>query len=65
MKAKDLRNKTDADLATEVVSAQKAMFSLRMQRSAGDSVKSHEFKNARRLVARIKTISAEREREAK
>lgn len=61
----DLRKKSDAELVEEVNAAYKAMFSLRMQRSTGGSVKGHEFKQAKKLIARVKTIAGERERSSK
>ena len=55
----DLRKKTKAELIADVISLRKEQFNLRMQAGSGATVKTHRFKEIRRLIARIKTVIAE------
>jgi len=57
-KATELKDKSVAELNTLVADKLKEQFNLRVQRGAGQSVKSHLFKAARRDIARAKTILA-------
>lgn len=63
--AKDLREKDEAGLKEEIINIRKEQFNLRMQQGAGEMSKSHLFKNARRDVARVKTILAEKKQAGK
>ena len=56
MKAADLRSKSVEDLRKELLELRKEQFNLRMQRGTGQAVGSHQFKNVRRDIARIKTV---------
>lgn len=56
MKASELKNKSAADLNALVSDKLREQFNLRVQRAAGQPVKSHLFKVARRTIARAKTI---------
>ncbi|MAZ38526.1 MAG: 50S ribosomal protein L29 [Legionellales bacterium] len=56
MKVSDLKNKSEAELQQEITSLLKEQFNLRMQRGSGQPIKSHRFKEIRKMVARIKTI---------
>lgn len=58
--AKDLREKDEAGLKEEILNIRKEQFNLRMQQGAGEMSKPHLFKNARRDIARVKTILAEK-----
>lgn len=58
--AKDLREKDEAGLKEELLNIRKEQFNLRMQQGAGEMSKPHLFKNARRDIARVKTILAEK-----
>lgn len=60
MKASDLRNKSDAELAKEVLDLRKAQFSLRMQLATQQLNNSSQLGKVRKDVARIKTIQRER-----
>jgi large subunit ribosomal protein L29 len=62
MKAKELRSKTSEELKVEAESLFRAQFNLRMQ-SSQEGAKTHQFKEVRRGIARLKTILSERERE--
>lgn len=55
-----LREQSVADLEKELVSLTKEQFNLRMQRASGQTIRPHRFKEARRSVARIKTIIAQK-----
>lgn len=60
MKAKELRNKNDADLGKELLDLRKAQFSLRMQLSTQQLSNTSQLGKLRKDVARIKTIQTER-----
>ena len=64
MKAKEIRERTDAELEAELVELEQSLFKLRMQGRAGISVLYDQFKTIRRDIARIKTIQVERATEA-
>jgi large subunit ribosomal protein L29 len=63
--AKDLREKDEVALKEEILNIRKEQFNLRMQQGAGEMSKPHLFKNARRDVARVKTILAEKKQAGK
>ena len=63
--AKDLRDKDEAGLKEELLNIRKEEFNLRMQQGAGEMSKPHLFKNARRDIARIKTVLAEKKQAGK
>lgn len=60
MKASDLRNKSDVELAKELLDLRKAQFSLRMQLATQQLNNSSQLGKVRKDVARIKTIQRER-----
>jgi large subunit ribosomal protein L29 len=51
-----LRGLSAAQLADEMVKLRKEQFALRMQRATGQSPKPDQFGNARRNIARLKTV---------
>ena len=59
MDAKDLRGKSAADLAEELVKLRKEQFALRMQRATGQNPKPDQFSKVRRNIARLKTVQRE------
>jgi large subunit ribosomal protein L29 len=63
MKASELRAKTSSELIAELEALQREQLKLRMQRSAGEAPRSHNFKQVRRNIAQIKTILNEKKRE--
>lgn len=63
--AKELREKDETGLKEEIINIRKEQFNLRMQQGAGEMSKPHLFKNARRDVARVKTILAEKKQAGK
>ncbi|MBM4230532.1 MAG: 50S ribosomal protein L29 [Gammaproteobacteria bacterium] len=60
MNAKDLRGKAANELNEELLKLRREQFSLRMQRATGQAVKSHDFGRARKDIARLKTVLAEK-----
>ncbi len=64
MKASELRKKSATELQNEMLSLRKEQFALRLQRATGQAVKPNQFGNARRSIARLKTVAAEARRAA-
>lgn len=56
MKAEDLQGKSTDELKALLLDQRKAQFNLRFQRSGGQLEKTHEMRNTRRTIARIKTF---------
>lgn len=56
MKTQELRDKTVEELNGELLSQLEAQFKLRMQASTGQLTQTHLLKEARRDIARIKTV---------
>ncbi|MBV1930427.1 MAG: 50S ribosomal protein L29 [Porticoccaceae bacterium] len=56
MKATELRGKTVAELQESLVGELENQFKMRMQRATGQMEQTHEMKQVRRNVARIKTV---------
>lgn len=60
MKVSELRTKEVTELKEELLSLCKEQFSLRMQKGMGQPSKSHLVRQAKKSIARIKTILAEK-----
>ncbi len=60
MKASELRQKNDADLAKELLDLRKAQFSMRMQQATQQLNNSSQMGKVRKDIARVKTIQRER-----
>lgn len=60
MKANEMREKSSAELDTELKSLLKEQFNMRMQRGIGQMSQAHRFKEVRRNIARVKTILGEK-----
>lgn len=60
MKASELRNKSDDDLAKELNELLKAQFSLRMQIATQQLTKTSELGKVRRDIARVRTVMSEK-----
>ncbi len=60
MNGADLREKSPAELQQELMRLRKEQFSLRMQRASGQLGQMHLMKEARRDIARVKTIMQEK-----
>jgi large subunit ribosomal protein L29 len=60
MKAKELREKTDAELGDELLKLRREQFNLRMQAATGQGAKPDQHGKVRRSIARLKTVQHER-----
>jgi large subunit ribosomal protein L29 len=65
MKAKELRQKNEAELGKELLDLRKAQFSLRMQLATQQLSNTAQLGKVRKDVARIKTIQREKKAAAK
>ncbi len=65
MDAKELRDKSEEDLADELVSLRREQFNLRMQRATGELGRHSEYGRVKRDIARVKTIMTELKHAAK
>lgn len=64
MKAKEIRDLSDAELARALNEAREAHFNLRFQHASGALERTSELSVRRREIARILTIAHEREQQA-
>ena len=64
MKAKDVKAKTTDELNAELEQLTKEVFKLRFQRASGQLENTARVRDARRTIARIKTVLGERQRAA-
>ena len=60
MKFQDLKQLNDASLKEKIIELRKELMGLRFQRVTGQVEKTHQFKVARRSIARIKTLLIQR-----
>ena len=56
LKAKDLQEKSAAELNQLLLDLRKEQFSLNMSKGGGQEVKGHQFGIVRRNIARVKTV---------
>ncbi|MEJ5207799.1 50S ribosomal protein L29 [Denitratimonas sp. CY0512] len=56
MNIKQLRGKSSADLSAQLLELRREQFNLRMQKGAGQLTQTHQVRNVRRDIARIKTL---------
>ncbi len=56
MDAKDLRQKSSAELSDELLKLRKEQFSLRMQKATGQLAKTHDIRRVRREIARVNML---------
>lgn len=61
MKAKEIREKTNAELEQELLGFKEELFRLRFQQATGKLTNTSRQREIRRDVARIKTIMRERQ----
>ena len=59
MKATELRNKSKDELMASLLELAREQFNLRMQKGAGQPVRSSQVKQVRRDIARINTVLSE------
>jgi large subunit ribosomal protein L29 len=64
MDAKELRSKNDKELRDELIALRKEQFNLRMQQASGQMPRGHQIRNARKNIARAKTVLVERAKKA-
>jgi large subunit ribosomal protein L29 len=62
MKASDLRTRTGDELSDELETLGREIFNLRFQRASGQLENTARFRQARRQIARIKTVLGQRHR---
>lgn len=62
MDANEMRAKSAADLKTLLLEKRKEQFNLRMQRGTGLQTRASQVREARRDIARIKTILGQKKR---
>jgi large subunit ribosomal protein L29 len=60
MKWQDIKQLDDASLKAKVIEFRRELMGLRFQRVTGQVEKTHQFKVARRSIARIKTLLMQR-----
>ncbi len=60
MKVQELRDKSAEELQVEVQKSLAAQFKLRVQKATGQLTQTHLLKQARRDIARLKTVLAEK-----
>ena len=60
MKAKELRDKNDADLQKELLDLRKAQFGLRMQAATQQLSNTSQIGKVRKDIARVKTVQREK-----
>ena len=60
----DLKNKSDAELAQELVDAKKELFNLRFQNATNQLDNTARIKDVRRNIARIQTLITEKAKAA-
>jgi large subunit ribosomal protein L29 len=60
MKASELRQKSDVELAKELLDLRKAQFSMRMQLATQQLNNSSQLGKVRKDIARVKTIQREK-----
>ncbi len=56
MKASELKSKSEAELSDELQAMLKLQFQNRMARGMGQLTRTHEIRQVRRNIARIKTV---------
>jgi large subunit ribosomal protein L29 len=60
MNVSELRNKSEKELREELLKRRREQFGLRMQKASGQLGQTHLLGAARRDIARIKTVLAEK-----
>jgi large subunit ribosomal protein L29 len=58
MELKDMRAKSADELKAHLLDLRKEQFSLRMQKGTGQLTQTHQVRNVRREIARVKTLLA-------
>ncbi|MCF0111595.1 MAG: 50S ribosomal protein L29 [Erysipelotrichaceae bacterium] len=61
MNVKEIREKSNAELESEIVALKEELFNLRFQQATGSVENPARIKTVRKTIARIKTVLTERE----
>ncbi len=64
VKAKDIRLKTEKELAEQMLALKKEQFNLRFQKATGQLTHTDRQRQVKREIAKIQTIMTERRRKA-
>lgn len=56
MKATELRKKSATELNEELLGLLREQFNLRMQKSTGQMAQTHQLRQVRKNIARVKTV---------
>lgn len=64
MKTKDLRGKSREELQQELQALKRELFNLRVQTGLGEMPRTHQFKQTKRAIARVKTLINEQKGES-
>jgi len=64
MNAVELREKSQEELAQELLTLRREQFNLRMQQTTGEMGRPHEYGRVKKDIARVKTIMGELKRSA-
>ena len=59
MKASELRDMSQEELAEDLLSLRREQFNLRMQQATGQLGRPHEYGRVRKDIARVKTVMSE------
>ena len=65
MKAADVKQKSDDELAEQLIELRKESFNLRFQRASGQLENTGRVRQVRRDIARVKTVIKERSTSSK
>ena len=65
MKAADVKQKSDDELAEQLIDLRKESFNLRFQRASGQLENTGRVRQVRRDIARVKTVMKERSKSVK
>jgi len=63
MKANELRSKNEEELSALLLERRRKQFNMRMETGSGQPARANEIREARRDIARIKTVMRELQRE--
>ena len=65
MKASELRDKSQEELAEDLLTLRREQFNLRMQQATGQLGRPHEYGRVRKDIARVKTVMSELRQKSK
>lgn len=65
IKPGDIRNMTEEEIDNKIISVQEELFKMRFEQKTGRVEKPHRIRQARRDIARLRTILKEKPKHAK